>query len=274
MERSRPTQEDMQRPNILVIQARTLPDVIVEEQKTMEQYARKADATFTYVNPLYENPHFSWEDPSKIMAQFDGAILLGTSNIDHSQPTELNQKYDDAVWPLAERILAEDYPTLGICFGHQMFARVAGGKESVGNNSDQAETGITELKRAEQGMNETVLFNGVEMPILMSFGHKDSVVKRPANAAPLGETERDHNSALKYGKNIYTFQGHPEIEDISRLKEAVRLSKNSPLGEYKLTYPLRDPVNTGIIVVNFAKDALHREVARSRKRQTTHVLAS
>ena len=241
--------------NILVIQARTNPSVLKEEQEIMNQIAQMAGVTFAYANPLDMNSLTPWKNPKQLINQFGGTIWLGTSDMDHSLPTELNKLFLNRTMPLASRIIENDEPALGICFGHQTLALAAGG--IVERSLNQAETGTTIVHIKQQDP----LFNELpEKGFKMVFGHKDSVTKLPKGAIVIGETLRDPHSALRIGKRITTFQGHPEIMDISRLQRAVEVSKTSTLGHYATTYSLEKPDNTGIIITNFAKSVVNNDI--------------
>lgn len=122
--------------------------------------------------------------------------------------------YDPHPWrpralDAARRALRSGVPTLGVCFGHQLFAQALGG--TVARN-DRVEVGSVDVVLAPAAADD---------PLLASFGptlrvnasHDDTVTDLPAEGTPqvLGASERDHHQVLRWGEQAWSVQFHPEM---------------------------------------------------------------
>jgi len=132
--------------------------------------------------------------------------------------------YDELPWlpPLVEFLraaLAADRKIIGICFGHQLLAHYFGGTTA----------------RAEIGWCVGVHDNRVlavppwMQPAAGSFGllssHRDQVLRLPPGAEPFAATDRCPHAGFTLGRQVLTFQGHPEFTkayaaDLLRMREA------------------------------------------------------
>lgn len=92
----------------------------------------------------------------------------------------------------------------GICFGHQVIARALGG--TVERYSGGWGTGIRESSVVDVSLLEW--FTDGKLRLL--YNHHDQVVSLPDGAIPLATSDFCRYEALRYGHQIYTFQGHPE----------------------------------------------------------------
>jgi GMP synthase-like glutamine amidotransferase len=133
--------------------------------------------------------------------------------------------YDDLPWlpPLVEFLraaLAAERKVIGICFGHQLLAHFFGGETA------RADTGWC------VGVHDTrVLAPQPWMqPVAGRFGllssHRDQVQRLPADAEPFAASERCPYAGFVIGRQVLTFQGHPEFTkpyaaDLMRLREEV-----------------------------------------------------
>lgn len=233
--------------NVLVIQPRLNFDVIVKEQANLRKIVERIDVKLTFVNPLQNNKEIQWNNPSNLLNKFRCSIWLGSGDIDLSQQTQERERYMNRVLPLAQKILSEDAPAMGICLGHQTFAFAGGAK--IEKISNRAETGTTILKLTPEGKSD-VVFHSLPRPISIVYSHKDSVTRLPSDFTILGYTIRDPYSALRRGK-IITIQGHPEITNTTNLKKKMALAPQHTLNGYELTYPVVNPGQTDMIIRNF-----------------------
>jgi len=100
-------------------------------------------------------------------------------------------------------------PVLGVCFGHQLIAELAGG--SVTHDHSQKKTGTYEVALTEAGK-EDPLCRDLPERFLAQYAHKDSVTTLPADAVVLASGDACRFSALRYkGSRIYSVQFHPEL---------------------------------------------------------------
>lgn len=239
--------------NVLVIQPRLNPEIFLQEQAIIINITKNIDVTLTFVNPLLNDNKIQWSNPKSILNTFGSTIWLGSGDIDLSQPTQAQKKYLNTTLRLAQMILAENEPSLGICLGHQTLALAGGAK--IARINDRSETGTTLLKFTTEGGKDAV-FRSVPNPTPIVLSHKDSVVSLPPDYTILGYTIRDPNSALRRG-NIITLQGHPEITETDDLRNKMASAPQHTLDGYVLTYPFVDPGRTDLIIINFLTRAIH-----------------
>lgn len=99
--------------------------------------------------------------------------------------------------------LREEKPFLGICLGAQMLARVLGGKVAP-HPDGWHEIGYYRLRPTDEGRD---LFPA-EHPFYQWHGEGFDV---PEGATLLAQGELFDNQAIRYGRNAYGLQFHPEV---------------------------------------------------------------
>ena len=97
-------------------------------------------------------------------------------------------------------------PYLGICLGGQLLADVFGAP--VRSNT-HGERGVHSINLTREGINDP-LFHGVPEQFISFQWHNDSF-DIPAGALRLANSAACPNQALRYGKNAYGLQFHPEM---------------------------------------------------------------
>lgn len=164
--------------------------------------------------------NLNWKDIILNLENYQGVILGGSGE------SFLSKKDEDyklkrllkRITPFINFILDKDFPTLGICFGHQILGDFLG--TSVVNDAAQAETGTLNVYLTKYGKNDDI-FKDIPSPFLAQFGHKDSLEKLPLNCILLAHTNKCKVASFKYKNNIYGVQFHPELDKqdiIFRLK--------------------------------------------------------
>jgi len=113
------------------------------------------------------------------------------------------------IYPFLKEIVRRDFPTLAICFGHQLLAELFGGK--VFTDKEQGEVGTLPVSLTNDGQSSQI-FKGIKNPFYVVLGHKDSVIKLPRGAKLLAYSERCKVQAYQLGKNIFATQFHPELD--------------------------------------------------------------
>jgi GMP synthase (glutamine-hydrolysing) len=121
--------------------------------------------------------------------------------------------FEDAIYPflahelqLLERRLAADRPTLGICLGAQLMARVLGARVYPG---PRKEIGWGPL---------TLSAEGRRSPLVRLAGRGEAVLHwhgdtfdLPAGAIRLASTSHYENQAFSWGRSALALQFHPEV---------------------------------------------------------------
>lgn len=94
---------------------------------------------------------------------------------------------------------------IGICFGHQIIAEALGGK--VEKNLKGWGVGLVNSK--------VDVYQSWMVPETTSYSllasHQDQVIILPKDAIRIAGNSFCHNGSFQIGKNILTFQGHPEF---------------------------------------------------------------
>ncbi len=232
---------------ILAIQARTTKKAIESEKDSLNELASRAKTKIVYMNPFDTKQTKLWSSPRRLLEKYRGIIFLGSGDVDLTVRDEITKTFERRVFPLMENSLQEEKQTLGICLAHQAITLIAGGE--IGRLKERQETGTTLLELTKAGR-ENHLFDGLPESFDVVYGHKDSITKIPNEAVIVGRTEKDPYSALQIGSAI-TFQGHPELVDISELQNRID-TPHDGLDTYEVNYELKAPhERTKEIIVNF-----------------------
>src|SRR5258708_7182769 len=100
--------------------------------------------------------------------------------------------------------LVADLPVLGICYGHQLIARLAGGRveRSVGEYGRET---VHRIKR-------TSLNSGLPFESVIWVSHNDKITTLPPEYESTESTLSDENTGIQHKvKKIYGLQYHPEV---------------------------------------------------------------
>lgn len=101
-------------------------------------------------------------------------------------------------------VLDAGKPILGICYGHQLLAKLLGGWVERG----EGEYGRTMLRVRERD----VLFDGWEELEVVWMSHRDRVKSLPEGFKVLASTEKTEVAAFRHpSKPVYGVQFHPEV---------------------------------------------------------------
>lgn len=116
-----------------------------------------------------------------------------------------NSVYDEKSPHFDPEVLNLGIPVLGICYGHQLTAYMAGGK--VGSAGSSGEYGKVKLF-----VSDNVLFDGVPSESVCWMSHFDSVLTLPEGYKVIAKTEKCPCAAMvNEEKKIYSVQFHPEV---------------------------------------------------------------
>lgn len=135
--------------------------------------------------------------PPALLARFKGIILSGG-------PRSVTEEGAPVVDP---GLFELGVPVLGLCYGHQLMARMLGGTVDKG---DTREYGIAfvELTGAD------ALFAGLSGREQVWMSHGDTVRTLAPGFRVLGSTGDCHNAAVRHGERpFYGLQFHPEVTD-------------------------------------------------------------
>lgn len=201
------------RAKILCIQFRKNPTSVEQEQAA---FVREAGvyAEVEFVSML--DGAVDWTDPTALMAPYQGLILGGSGDFDFDgkraddDPAKASSyKFLKQLTPLFQYLFEHDVPTLGVCYGHQLLGAFAGAQVRYDDN--QRKTRSHEVKLMVD-KHDYFLFADLPDAFYAQYGHKDALDRVPDGAVLLmNGGDECKVSALRYKKNIYTTQFHPEL---------------------------------------------------------------
>ena len=138
--------------------------------------------------------------------EYQGVIFTGGPN---SVYDENSPHYDPEILNLG-------IPVLGICYGHQLMAWMAGGK--VSSAQDSSEYGKTELF-----CDSNVLFRGFPDKSICWMSHTDYVSQVPENFRTIARTANCPCAAMcDESRRLYAVQFHPEVVHTEFGKKLIR----------------------------------------------------
>lgn len=100
-------------------------------------------------------------------------------------------------------------PLLGVCYGHQILARVLGA--AVGRHPDGLELGNTLIELTEAGQ-ASPLFAGFPQQVEVLSSHADAVLEWPAELELLARGSFTACQAFQWRRLLYGVQFHPETD--------------------------------------------------------------
>ena len=107
---------------------------------------------------------------------------------------------------LLQKIVDEDYPCLGICYGSSLIAHQQGSELS----KDFAESvGPVSVNLTDAGKQDRLL-KGVPSQFTALTGHHEGVARLSSNAVLLASASACPVEIFRYGNNVYCIQFHPE----------------------------------------------------------------
>jgi GMP synthase (glutamine-hydrolysing) len=126
---------------------------------------------------------------------------------------------DDLPWSVKVEewlvsLLEDDTPIFGICYGHQLLARAAGGR--VGYCPSGKEIGTVSVELLVESANDPLL-RSLPQSLLAHVTHAQTVLDLPPGATRLATNTHEPNHAFRLGQCAWGVQFHPEYSaDIMR----------------------------------------------------------
>jgi len=242
------------KPKVLVIQFR-INEISLEQEKKCLKREVSDLVELDYLSALDKN--IDWNYPEVILAGYSGIILGGSGDLDFDGERPVDDEVRKISLELVEQLRSVfqylfdyDFPTLGICYGHQMIGAFAGAE--VCCDQTQKKTKSHELKLLVD-KKDHFLFNGLPDSFTAFYGHKDVLDRVPDGAVLLCDGgEMCKVPALRYKTNIYTVQFHPELNYLDMIDRIKRVGGYVPAG-VAVEEIFKDDPHSNIILRNFAK---------------------
>jgi GMP synthase (glutamine-hydrolysing) len=108
------------------------------------------------------------------------------------------------------QLAAQGTPVLGVCFGHQLLARAAGGE--VVQNPRGREIGTVRVQLTEAGRKDVLFASWADRPeIEVQATHLDAVDPLPPGVQVLASNENTAAQAYRLSETVAGVQFHPEL---------------------------------------------------------------
>ena len=167
--------------------------------------------------PLMFQQLFNRLEPSEVAVRYEAFHVCGGSLPGAADACDAylitgskTGVYDDEAWlPPLRRFLqnafAAGIPLVGICFGHQILA------DSLGGRAEKSEKGwgIGAMTHSQQ--NTFIDIDQMPAHLTLLYSHQDQVTELPNDAQILYGSAFCNVGAYRIGKQVLSFQGHPEF---------------------------------------------------------------
>jgi len=232
-------------PRLLLLQIRTNEVSLWQEREWFAQRCAVPPERLASIN-LVEHPAIRWEDVQEFDAVFVGGAGAHTAFEDHP--------FTDRLQEVVQRLIEEDRPFFGSCWGHQFLARVLGG--SVVTDPSAEEVGTFDIELTPEGRNDP-LFSGLPPVFPAQLGHHDRIGHLPPDLVELARSDRCPYQAVRIpGKPVYGTQFHPEMTH-EQLRERLDVYRDAYLpdsGDHEtLLQSLRPSPEAGALLRRFVE---------------------
>jgi GMP synthase (glutamine-hydrolysing) len=139
-------------------------------------------------------------------------IMLGGGPFNSSDPEDtkppLQRRVERDLRDLLDRVVAQDFPFLGACYGIGTLGTHQGAlvDRTYGEAIGRVRITLTEEGRADP------LFSALPSPFESFVGHKEAIRKLPPHALLLATSAGCPVQAFRVGRNVYATQFHPELD--------------------------------------------------------------
>ncbi len=134
------------------------------------------------------------------LADCDGWIFGGSR---HSVNDEAG--WIDTALELVREAVATERPAIGICFGHQLFARALGGRV------ERSPSGWSLGAQLYDTIRRPPWFTAAEPRLTLIASHRDQVVEPPPDAVVWSAAPACAVAGMTIGERAWSLQAHPEF---------------------------------------------------------------
>jgi len=143
--------------------------------------------------------------------RYSGIILAG-SPFTVSEPIErktaVELRVERELSALLDRVIAADFPFLGICYG---IGTIGAHQGAVVDRTFGEPTQATRVRLTPAGL-EDPLFRELPPSFDAFVGHKEAITEVPAHLTVLASSPTCPVQAFRVGSNVYATQFHPELD--------------------------------------------------------------
>ena len=145
-------------------------------------------------------------DPASLdLSRYSGVIITGSPfgfGQDENRKSREHQVMERRILALGKRLVEEDVPTLGICFGLQAIVKALGGELVEGHGEDLQAPRMTLTPEAAADP----LTADMPQVFYGYTGHAEAVGDVPGGGAILATGDYCHVQMARWGKNVYGTQ--------------------------------------------------------------------
>ncbi|OUM41147.1 glutamine amidotransferase [Arthrobacter sedimenti] len=149
--------------------------------------------------------------PGFDLADYSG-IFLGGSPFNSSDPEEeksaVQVRVEHELGELLDRVVGEDYPFFGACYGVGTLGRHQG---ALIDSTYAEAIGAVEITLTEDGAADPLLA-GLPSSFAAYVGHKEACATLPGSAVLLASSATCPVQMFRVGENVYATQFHPELD--------------------------------------------------------------
>ena len=175
------------------------------------------------------------------------AIILGGGPYNKSDPdhekSATQHRVEAELHELAERVVKEDFPFFGACYGIGVLGSLDGG---LVDRTYGEPIGATSVSLTDEGSKDP-LFAGLPDTFDVFLGHKEAVTRLPEGAVRLAFSATCPVQAFRLGSNVYATQFHPEL-DIDALCLRIEVYKEYGYFDPPQAQSLKDMARRSVVV--------------------------
>lgn len=192
----------MSNPRLLVVQTGTAAEVL---RRAHGDYPAWFSQALGFEMPVVRAHEGELLGPALDTFRPDGVIVTGSPlSVTENAPWMLQLGAD------LLRLGAQGTPVLGVCFGHQLLARAAGGQ--VVQNPRGREIGTITVQLTEAGRKDPLFRSWAQSGVVEAQAtHVDAVDPLPAGAVLLASNENTAVQAFRLSETVAGVQFHPEL---------------------------------------------------------------
>ena len=149
--------------------------------------------------------------PQLDLAEYSGVIVGGspfTSSDPADHKSETQHRVERELAGLLDRIVAEDFPFLGACYGVWTLGTHQG---AVVDRTFGEQLGGVEIELTQAGLADPLL-RGMPRRFTAFTGHKEACTKLPSHAVLLASSRACPVHMFRIKQNLYATQFHPELD--------------------------------------------------------------
>jgi GMP synthase (glutamine-hydrolysing) len=196
--RTLPTMSAATRPVSILKMGFAEPELLAKYGDYVDMVRRKLPATLQATAQVIDpSAGGALPEPQSV----ESLIITGSSSmVTDPTPTDL------IAFNWLERVLAAGCPVLGLCYGHQMLGHILGGE--VGPLPGGPEIGVADITLDAA---DDPLFSACGAQQRVAVIHWQTILRLPDGARVLGKGIRDPHQAVRFAKNVWGVQFHPEF---------------------------------------------------------------